>query len=206
MVLWKTFNIRGIFLLHKRFFRFFKCSSHLENKWFFLEPFLERFFMKPKTILLWHCCEIPLLEPLFSRLWIILVFSPQIGLFKIKSRSNGEVNNLNTGTANIHEWEAMYSLVSFKPLDERQICLTKSRCKHITAGFTLMWSQQHAEPLNKTVLRRERVCVTVSPKALNRRPARPFRADGWYMRRAYQRQQRCTQRCLIQLFFYTRFT
>ncbi len=75
MVPWRTLNIHGTFPFHKKFFivekkvlYIIKMFFTLRNKWFFEELFTERFFEEPKMVLLWHCCENPLLEPVF--LWL----------------------------------------------------------------------------------------------------------------------------------------
>ncbi len=46
-----------------------ECSSDykkLRKIWFFKEPLTEWFFVEPKIVLLWHCCEEPLSTFIFK--------------------------------------------------------------------------------------------------------------------------------------------
>lgn len=103
----------------------------------------------------------------FYYVLLVLSFIHRLAYLKSNQGQNRfqeqKQNNLNIGPHTvIHEWEAMYLLVRkfrrFKPLDERQICLTKRCCKHNTAGFTLKhWSDRNNTQiqLNKTLLRND---------------------------------------------------
>ncbi len=43
----------------------------VRKRWLFKEPLTEWFFVEPKMVLLWHCCEEPFEAPLFLRVCLL---------------------------------------------------------------------------------------------------------------------------------------